>query len=158
MDIWIGKSFGKLTVVDVYKRNGYKIAYCLCSCGLDKSVYLDNLRTGNTQSCGCAQYNSRGTHKYSHTKTYRSWISMRQRCLNPNATKYKDYGKMGILVCERWHLFNNFLQDMGERPINTTLDRKNPYGNYEPNNCKWSSPKEQANNKKIKRLKEVTND
>lgn len=69
---------------------------------------------------------------------------MRQRCLNPRGDKWKWYGGRGISVCERWNDFSNFLEDMGERPIGKTLDRKNSDGNYEPTNCKWSTPKEQA--------------
>jgi hypothetical protein len=69
---------------------------------------------------------------------------MIQRCCNPKATGFFRYGKKGIAVCERWKSFTNFLADMGERPDGKTLDRINPQGNYEPMNCKWSTPKEQA--------------
>jgi S-adenosylmethionine decarboxylase proenzyme len=66
-----------------------------------------------------------------------------------NSPSYKRYGAIGIKICPRWkESFSNFLEDMGERPKNTTLDRINPFGDYEPSNCKWSSPKEQEENKR----------
>jgi hypothetical protein len=80
---------------------------------------------------------------------YRSWQKMRNRCLNPNTIQYKWYGGCGISICERWESFENFLNDMGERPAGTSLDRfPNPAGNYEPSNCRWATPKQQANNRR----------
>ena len=81
--------------------------------------------------------------------TYQSWQAMKQRSLNPNCPAYKDYGGRGIKVCERWMDFANFLTDMGERPKGKTLDRINNDGDYEPGNCRWSTPKEQNQNQRI---------
>jgi|TARA_Y100000296_G_C5131522_1_gene235818 hypothetical protein len=67
---------------------------------------------------------------------------------NPNANNFKYYGAKGVEMCNRWESFESFLEDMGERPEGTTIDRINPFGNYEPYNCRWSSPKVQANNKR----------
>ncbi len=85
-------------------------------------------------------------HRYKNGKqslTYQSWRHMKTRCQNPNCPDYKNYGGRGITVCERWMDFANFLEDMGERPENTTLDRINNDGNYEPGNCRWTTPREQ---------------
>lgn len=74
---------------------------------------------------------------------------MKARCLNPKSPDYKDYGGRGITICESWiDSFEAFLEDMGERPKNRTLDRRDTNGNYEPDNCVWSTAKEQANNRR----------
>ena len=78
--------------------------------------------------------------------TYTCWLSMIQRCCNPNNSRYKDYGGRGITVCEEWKDFTNFLSDMGERPNGKSIDRINVNGNYEPSNCRWATTKEQQNN------------
>ena len=85
------------------------------------------------------------------TPEYKSWITMRQRCLNPNKDCYHYYGGRGITVCHRWrNSFENFLEDMDPRPSpELTLERNNNDGNYEPDNCKWATRKEQSQNRRI---------
>jgi hypothetical protein len=82
------------------------------------------------------------------TRTYRVWNNMIVRCKYSYADNYKRYGGLGIFVCDRWKTFTNFLADMGEVPTGKTLDRINSFGNYEPNNCRWATPTEQATNQK----------
>ena len=87
---------------------------------------------------------------YWNTPTYNSWQCMRGRCLNKNDVGYHNYGGRGIQICERWRdSFANFLEDMGERPEGTWLDRiNNKTGHYEPGNCRWSTPTVQENNRR----------
>lgn len=78
---------------------------------------------------------------------YRSWSGMRTRCTNPKFVDWAIYGGRGIKVCERWNSFAMFFADMGQKPSpKHSLDRKDSDGNYEPTNCRWATPKEQANN------------
>ena len=93
-------------------------------------------------------------HGMCNTRTYTSWSQMRQRCYNPYTINFKYYGGRGVSVCERWrdikNGFINFYKDMGDRPEGKSLDRINNKGNYTPKNCKWSTPQEQANNRRKK--------
>ena len=95
-----------------------------------------------------ARHGHRGNEPTDRTPTYNSWRKARERIYNPNAMGYKYYGGKGVEMCERWDSFENFLFDMGERPADTTIDRINPFGNYEPTNCRWSTRQVQANNKR----------
>lgn len=76
---------------------------------------------------------------------------MKDRCSNPRHHAFSDYGGRGIRVCERWSVFENFLADMGERPVGTSLDRIDPNGDYEPPNCRWADKYEQRNNQRLSR-------
>lgn len=82
-----------------------------------------------------------------HQKTYNSWQAMKQRCLNPNSSKWGFYGAQGVIITSRWiKSYDTFIADMGPRPANCSIDRINPFGDYEPTNCRWATAKQQANN------------
>lgn len=88
-------------------------------------------------------------HNLSTTPEYYIWKCMRQRCNNPKSHKYPIYGGRGITVCERWNDFHNFISDMGTRPNKDySIDRINNDGNYEPQNCRWSTRSEQMRNRR----------
>ena len=87
----------------------------------------------------------------SQPRAYKSWQSMKQRCLNPNNKRYAAYGGRGITICERWLEFANFYAEMGDRPVGLTLERKDNSRGYEPGNCVWATYKEQANNRRNNR-------
>ncbi len=80
---------------------------------------------------------------------------MLSRCRNPNSDGYREYGGRGITVCERWLSFENFLADMGERPPDTTIDRIDNDSGYEPDNCRWATRAQQANNTRRTRILDV---
>lgn len=91
-------------------------------------------------------------HGLADTPTHRSWMSMRQRCLNQNDRAYRNYGGRGITICSRWSVFENFLADMGVKPDGMELERINVDGNYEPGNCRWATISEQARNTRRNRF------
>lgn len=125
--------------------------------GSCKACDSDRARTSRMASWpdGVAPRRGYVKHGMEGTPTYNSWSSMIQRCTNPHAHNYKYWGGRGISVCERWLKFENFLEDMGERPEGLTLDRVDTHRDYGPSNCRWATHVEQARNRTNTKLTEA---
>jgi hypothetical protein len=165
---YIGKKFSRLTILSEASPlpclDGHpkRRVLCKCDCGNEITARLRSIQSGLTQSCGCLQKEIVSapkespmhlTHGKSKTGTYNTWIAMRSRCLNPNNTGFENYGGRGIKICERWlNSFENFIEDMGERPKGASIEREDTNGNYEPSNCKWATRKEQQRNQRTTKL------
>ena len=146
-----GKRFGKLVVIEfVGFKNHLSVWKCKCDCGNEKNVIGAYLTNGETKSCGCLQKEVVTTHGGSNSKLYQVYQSMIQRCCNKKAQEYERYGGRGITVCKLWLSdFANFRKWAMKNGYKEglTIDRVNNDGNYCPENCKWSTMKEQAQNR-----------
>lgn len=154
-----GQRFGRLIVVaraDDGNRK-YRVQWkCVCDCGGAAVATTDNLKRGNTNSCGCYRNERRSeshtTHGMRATTEYTIWSNMVDRCTNPKNDSYKNYGGRGIVVCERWLKFENFYTDMGPRPESRSLERRKNDKGYEKGNCLWATTSEQALNRRSQKL------
>ena len=146
----LSQRFHRLVVIASHHSNRRRKWLCRCDCGNTAIVTSSQLVHGLTKSCGCFR-NERAVihgHARPQSATYKSWHSMVDRCSRPGATSWRYYGGLGVKVCARWLDFANFLEDMGVRPPGLTLDRIDPYGNYEPGNCRWATWIEQRANRR----------
>lgn len=148
-----GLCFGDWTVIEKTGTtpSRHSLWLCKCICGEESIALQGNLVTGKSKNCGCKkEYNTPKNNVIHHT-LYRRWSNMKTRCYNENTKDYKYYGGRGIRVCDEWlddfmkfyswSIGHGFSDDL-------TIDRKNNDGNYEPNNCRWVSMKEQNQNKR----------
>jgi hypothetical protein len=164
-----GNRFGRLVVIKEAERrrkpSGQIIRrfLCQCDCGKQVTVTKYQLSSGKTQSCGCIRterivaLNKKYDHGEHFKRLYKIWLGMKARCYNKNETAYPDYGGRGITICDEWKndfasfycwsLNNNYQS-------NLTIDRINNNGIYEPNNCRWSTKKEQNRNTRANRIVE----
>lgn len=122
-----------------------------CVCGSAPKLYRGaDLRRGFVRSCGCynkEKLKARATHGKSNTREFRIWVNMLTRCTNKKAPQYAQYGARGVRVCRRWRSFENFLADMGSAPtLQHSVDRVDGTKGYAPENCRWATPREQAQN------------
>ncbi len=146
-----GQRFGRLTAVSRAESDGSNAWWlCLCECGAQARVRLCHLKSGSIKSCGCGpKGRHRSQHGMTYTRVYRIWRQMHQRCENPKAEGYENYGGRGIKVDTRWDQFPNFFEDMGECPSKGhTIDRIDTNKGYGKDNCKWSTWKEQHRNRR----------
>lgn len=151
----VGQKYNRLTVISKpYKVEGCRryVADVICICGSKKTVQEYLIRKGIIKSCGCLRKENTSKLKLSHgmsrNPTYITWINMKARCLDSNREEYFNYGGRGITYDPRWESFENFLEDMGERPEGMTLDRVDVNGPYTKDNCRWTDKYVQSHNRR----------
>lgn len=155
-----GKRFGRLVVIGRADNKGKETYWkCKCDCGSIKEINGNRLRNGRTKSCGClkrnikfdssVQNNSNLTHGKSKTRLYRIYQKMKRRCYRPEEKYYENYGGRGIDICDEWRedfqAFYDWAMENGYSD-DLSIDRRDNDKGYSPDNCKWSTAKEQANN------------
>ena len=157
-----GKTFNRLTVIkraEIEKKEVYYL--CKCTCGNEKIIRGKDLKYNKIKSCGCLNKEKtieRNTkHSLRHTRIYRIWLLMKNRCLNSKYHLFKNYGGRGITVCNEWK--NDFVKfydwSMNNGYNDTlTIDRIDVNGNYEPSNCRWATKLQQQRN--TTRLRKIT--
>lgn len=145
----IGKRFGKLIVLDTYKKNGENgyITICKCDCGNIKHIRKAPIMEGTTKSCGCLSF----SHKMSKTLPYKLWRGIKNRIYNSNLKEFKNYGGRGIGMCEEWRnsfeKFYDYIMKIGYKK-GLQIDRIDNDGNYEPGNIRFVTLKENCNNRR----------
>lgn len=165
IEIKTGEKINKLIVVKetepYISPKGIKLrkALFICECGNTTDVNYSSVKSGEIKSCGCIKKQSRkhgSASRGKQTTEYRAWCSMKYRCLNPNSKDYYMYGEKGIKVCDEWiKSFESFFDYVGLKPSpEYSLDRIDPFGNYEPGNVRWATPRDQRiNQRRMKQIK-----
>lgn len=149
-----GQKFGILKAIIFYRRHKSRksIWLCICECGSITVVFACDLKRGHTRSCGCLAKSNSKTHGMMYYPEYNAWEGLKNRCDNPSGQDFKDYGGRGITYQDTWKKFENFYADMGPKEVGTSIDRIDNNGNYTKENCRWATPKQQANNKRNNRF------
>lgn len=146
----IGNKFGKLTVASLSHSNGNSFYYvCLCECGEERICNGSDLRLSKVKRCKSCKKLIHKTHGMKLTSIWIIWMGIKARCLNKNNRAYKNYGGRGIKLCDRWHKFELFYEDMGDRPEGLQIDRIDNDGPYSKDNCRWVTPKQNCNNRRL---------
>jgi hypothetical protein len=167
-----GQQFGRWTVIAVdperkrygkAKRAVAALWHCRCSCGEERLVFGTNLSRGMSRSCGCLirDTTTKRSTKHGHarrgsvTRAYTCWLSMKQRCFNPNCRSYPNYGGRDdpITVVEYYCDFVNWHADMGDPPDDLSQDRIDNNGHYQPGNLRWATASVQARNQRPRKRK-----
>lgn len=146
--VQVGDWFGDLLVMEILgsTSRGHDWVHCRCSCGTELDLSAARLARESVFSCGCRI----------QEREYRAWVQAKYRCSNPSAHAYERYGGRGIYMSKIWRdSYEQFLMDMGRAPAGTTLDRIDNERGYEPGNCRWATPKQQAQNRRNMKLNQA---
>lgn len=161
-EIIIGNRFNNLVAIREVQKIGKRRRFLFkCDCGNECEVSLNHVKNGETKSCGCLARNNHYLHGMSKYRFWKIWFGIKKRCLNKEDKGYIKYGAKGIKIYDKWLIFDNFKEDMyssytehvkeyGEK--NTSIDRINNNGNYEPSNCRWATPKVQSRNTSVVKM------
>lgn len=153
-----GEKFGRLTVkgpTEKRNANGSILWQCSCDCGKKHTATAANLIKGVTRSCGCYRAETPTNLRHGHkrgdfeSKTYRAWVNVKRRCNGKTLASWSDYGGRGITYDPRWENFEAFLEDMGEAPPGTSMDRINNDLGYSKENCRWVDWRQNNNNRRV---------